>query len=67
VVVERGGAVAVDLDLGVHREGDAVVFLGELEDLGVRPGLLVAELVAGEREDAQALGLVLLVQRLQLT
>jgi hypothetical protein len=51
----------------MHRERDAVVGLGEREHLGVGAGLLIVELVAGEREDPQALALVLLVEALQLT
>jgi hypothetical protein len=34
-----------------HRERDAVLRGGEFEDLGVGPGFLSAELVAGESED----------------
>jgi len=51
----------------VHGEADAVLAAGELEDLGVAAGLLVAELVAGEGEHAQAPALVALVKLLQLT
>jgi len=51
----------------VHLERHAVVFLGKLEDLGVGPGLLVTELVAGEGQDPQAARLVVFVKLLQLT
>jgi hypothetical protein len=61
------GVVAVDLELGVDRERDVVVRLVERDDLRVAARLLVVELVAREREDAQALALVLFVQALQLT
>jgi hypothetical protein len=53
--VERGGAVAVDLDLGEHREVDVVLGPDELEDLLGSSGLLLPELVAGETEDREAL------------
>jgi hypothetical protein len=51
----------------VHRERDAVVGLGEREHFVVAAGLLIAELVAGERQNPQALAFVLLVEALQLT
>ena len=62
---ERVGVGAVDVDLGEHREGDAVVDLAELLDLGLGAGLLAPELVAGEAEDDEALVAQLLVERLQ--
>jgi hypothetical protein len=57
--------IAVDLDLGEHRERDVVVRGGELEDLVVGAGLLRAELVAGEGEDGEAVRTVGLVERTQ--
>ncbi len=65
VLVQRVCVVAVDLELGVHREGDVVVDAAELLDLGVVARLLVAELVAREADDLQALVLVGAVQRLE--
>ena len=62
---ERVRVVAVDVDLGEHREGDAVVALAERRDLGLVARLLVAELVAGEAEDGEAplgVGVVQLLQ-----
>src|SRR5262249_27004622 len=47
-------------------EGDAVVFLAERLDVGLRPRLLSAEIVAREAEDGQTPGRVLLVERLEL-
>ena len=41
VLVERAGPVAVDLDLGEEREGDAVVDGAELLDFFSRPRLLL--------------------------
>ena len=53
-LIKLAGAVAVDLDLGEHGEGHAVLRGGELEDLLVGVGLLLTELVAGEGEDVEA-------------
>jgi hypothetical protein len=49
--VDVGRAAPVDLDLGEDRELGAVLGAGELEDLLVAAGLLLAELVAGEAQD----------------
>lgn len=57
---ERAGAVAVDLGLLHDGEGDAVVDLAEALDLLVGPGLLGAELVAGEAEDDKVVRVLLL-------
>jgi hypothetical protein len=57
---ERVGAVAVDLGLLHDGEGDAVVDLAEALDLLVGPGLLGAELVAGEAEDDEIVRVLLL-------
>ena len=51
--VQRMGVVAVDVYFGKHREADVVVRLAEGPDLGVRPRLLLAELVAGKAEHDQ--------------
>ena len=62
---ERVRVVAVDVDLGEQRERDAEVALAEALDLGLVPGLLVAELVAREAEHGEALVGVLVLQLLQ--
>ena len=59
------GVVAVDVDLGEHREGHAVVDLAELADLLLGAGLLAAELVAREAEHDEALVVQVLVERLE--
>src|SRR3954466_1968940 len=56
---------AVDLDLGHHREADAVVELAEGRDLVVAARVLVAELVARKADDHQAAFAVLLPQFFQ--
>src|SRR6516225_10925885 len=43
ILVQRADALALDDDLGQHREADLVVVLAELGDLGVGAGLLLAE------------------------
>src|SRR4029434_4831840 len=53
--IERGRVVAVDIDLGEHGEGHAVVHLAEALDLLLAAGLLRAELVAREAEDLEPL------------
>lgn len=64
---ERGGGVAVDVDLLHDGEGHAVVDLAEVLDVVVASGLLAAELVAGEAEDLElrVLGGDVLVQLLE--
>lgn len=57
---ERVGAVAVDLGLLHDGEADAVVDLAEALNLLVGPGLLAAELVAGEAEDDKVIRVLLL-------
>ena len=59
---ERVGVVAVDVDLGEHRERHAVVDLAELADLVLGARLLRAELVAREAEHDQALVVQVLVE-----
>jgi hypothetical protein len=58
-------ARAVDLDLGHHRERDAVVELAERRDLVVVARVLRAKLVARKAEHHQPLVLVRLPQLLQ--
>ena len=57
--------ISIDLDLLHQGEGDAIVQPAELDDLFVGAGLLMAELVAGEAYDDEALVLVLLVEGLE--
>src|SRR5206468_7457118 len=54
IVKQRMRACAIDLDLGKHREGDAVIFSAELFDLFGIAGFLVSELVARKSEDREA-------------
>ena len=63
--VQLAGSVAVDLDLGEHRERGVVLAGRELENLGVSAGLLCAELIAGKRQDGEALGRVVFVEGTQ--
>ena len=56
----RGGAA--DDDLGEERKGDVVVFGAELLDFLGIPGLLGAEVIAGESEHDEAAVLVALVE-----
>lgn len=63
-----GRAVAVDVQLAQHGEGDAVVDLAEGLDVVVGAGVLAAELVAGEADDEEIVGvfaLELLVEVLE--
>ena len=65
LLVDRVAAVAVDLDLLEHRERDAVGGRAEGGDLLGGPGLLGAELIAGEAEDGESLVAVGLLQALE--
>ena len=58
-LIDFAGAVAIDVDLGKHREGRAVFGRRELEDLCIGPGLLSTELIARKREDVQAVRLIM--------
>src|SRR5688500_6894546 len=51
---QRVRAVAVDVDLGEHREVNVVGERAEVLDLGFVAGLLMAELVAGKAKHHQA-------------
>lgn len=59
-LVERGSAVAVDLDLLHDGEADTVVDLAEVLDLVIAAGLLGTKLVAGEAEDREVVAVLLL-------
>src|SRR6185312_4228838 len=65
ISVERVRIGPVDVDLGEHREADAVIYLAELADLVLAARLLVAKLVAREAEHGEALGVKLFVELLQ--
>ena len=62
---QRVGVVAVDVDLGEHRERHAEAPVAERRDLRLVARLLVAELVAREAEHGEAAVGVLVVQLLQ--
>jgi hypothetical protein len=51
---ERMGVLAVDVDLGEHREGHIVIVGAEFPDRALVARLLMAELVAGEAQDRKA-------------
>ena len=65
LLVDRVPVVAVDVDLLEHREGDPVGGRAERGDLLGAPGLLCAELVAGEAEDGETLVAVGLLESLE--
>lgn len=52
--------VAVDIDLAQDGEGNLLVQRAEVLDLLVAAGLLAAELVAGEGDDGEVIGVLLL-------
>jgi hypothetical protein len=58
-LIELGSPVAVDLDLGEHREVDVELRRDELEDLLIGSGLLSSELVARKTEDLDLVELVM--------
>src|SRR5271170_4434132 len=64
-LVERVSVVAIHFDFGEQREVDAIIQLAEFLDLIVISGLLMAELVAREGQQLEALVLVLRIQLLQ--
>ena len=55
------GLGAIDVDLGKHRKGDAVVGFAEACDVSGAARLLMTELIAGEPEHRKAAGFVSLV------
>lgn len=59
-LVQRVRIVAVDVDLAKDGEGDLLVQGAEVLDLLVGAGLLAAELVAGEADDCEVVGVLLL-------
>ena len=54
-LIQRAGAVAIDLDLGEHGEIGLVVRLREFQDFLIAARLLRAELIARESQDRKAL------------
>lgn len=59
-LVQRVRIVAVDVDLAEDGESDLLVQGAEVLDLLVGAGLLAAELVAGEADDCEVVGVLLL-------
>lgn len=59
-LVQRVRIVAVDVDLAEDGEGDFLVQGAEVLNLLVGAGLLAAELVAGEADDCEVVGVLLL-------
>jgi len=51
--IDLAGALPVDFDLAEHRKRHGVFRSGELENFGVGPGLLRAELIARKAEDVE--------------
>jgi len=64
-LIQVAGAVAVDVDLGKHREVGVVAAFRKLEDFGVAPGLLGPKLVARKREDRESFRTKRLLQSTQ--
>ena len=64
-MVQRDSRSTVDVDLGHHREADAVVELAEFGDFVVAGGVLATKLVAGEAQHHQAAFTIGLVQCFQ--
>lgn len=52
-LIQIAGTVAVDVDLGEHREVGVVFRRGELEDLAIGAGLLRPELITRKGEDVE--------------
>jgi hypothetical protein len=63
--VQRGGGVAIHLDLCEHGEVRVVLRRSEFKDLGIGARLLATELITGESEDVEALFAVLFLKRTQ--
>ncbi len=64
-VVQRGGTISVDLDLGEHWEGHVIVGRGEFENLGITARLLGAELVAWKAKNSETSVLIVFVKGTQ--
>src|SRR4051794_1971300 len=58
-------AVAIDVDLGEHREGDGIISCAELLDLCGVAGFLVSKLVAWKSENRKTPRGKLLMQRFE--
>src|ERR1700761_8291926 len=56
---------AVDVDLGKHRKGNAIIDGAELLDLARVAGFLASKLIARETQNRKAAGRELLMQRFQ--
>jgi len=66
VFVERMSVITVDVDLGEHVEGEAVLLLHSRLDLRVGARLLASKLVAREGGDTEPISFVFFVQSLKL-
>ena len=61
-LVERMHVGALDGDLGKEGEGCLLVLPAEVLDLQVGAGLLPVEIIGGERQDLETLGLVFFLE-----
>jgi len=59
------GIRAVHVDFREHRKRDAEIHLAEFRDVGVRAGLLLAELIARKTEHRESSARILFVQRFE--
>ena len=57
-LIHRLHLVSIHVRLPQHREGDTIIHLAELLDLVVGPWILGAELVAGEAEEDELVGVL---------
>ena len=64
-IIERAGAIPVDLDFFEHRERNVELRLSERQDLFVAARFLGAKLVARKRQDAEALIFICFVEGTQ--
>jgi hypothetical protein len=64
-LVERRRVLAVDVDLGEQRKGDAIVDLAKRLDLLFAARFLLTELVAGEAQNLESLAVQLLIKRFE--
>ena len=56
ILKQRMRISTIDVDLGEHRESNAIIFLAEGPNLRVATRLLAAELIAGKAQDSEPLG-----------
>src|SRR6202042_220092 len=65
ILIQRMSVAAVDIDLGEHRKGNAIIDGAELLDLAGVTGFLASELVAWESQNRKAAWREFLVQCLE--